>query len=190
MSKSGRLSWSGVVFIVMGPFGRARSTGGALGAAGIGLMGIEGRGGRGSGGPERQAAKSLGRRLAAATAAHRPPCRDRRRRCVRRMVGEDPLGDPIGVGRGAKDLALVVLEDLDPGLNVACVIGNVCRAARMRSADEQSSRARLVILTVQPFLNFCAVGPFEMALVMPPSPRSVAAGRASNRPPAAPCSRR
>ena len=41
------------------------------------------------------------------------------------MVGEDPFGDPIGVGRGAKDLALVVLEDLDPGLNVARVIGNV-----------------------------------------------------------------
>ena len=44
---------------------------------------------------------------------------------MRRMVGEDPLGDPIGVGRRAKDLALVVLEDVDPGLNVACVIGNV-----------------------------------------------------------------
>ncbi len=44
---------------------------------------------------------------------------------VRRMVGEDPFRDPISVGRGAKDLALVVLEDLDPGLNVARVIGNV-----------------------------------------------------------------
>jgi hypothetical protein len=44
---------------------------------------------------------------------------------VHRMVGEDPFGDPIGVGRGAKNLAFVVLADLDPGLDVACVIGNV-----------------------------------------------------------------
>jgi len=29
------------------------------------------------------------------------------------MMGENPFGDPIGVGRGAKDLALVVLEDVD-----------------------------------------------------------------------------
>jgi hypothetical protein len=44
---------------------------------------------------------------------------------VRRMAGEDPFRDPIGVGRGAKNLAFVVLEDLDPGLNVACVVGDV-----------------------------------------------------------------
>ena len=52
---------------------------------------------------------------------------------MRRMVGKDPLGDPIGVGRGAKDLALVVFEDFDPGLNVACVIGNVAGADRAYS---------------------------------------------------------
>ena len=53
------------------------------------------------------------------------------------MVGEDPFGDPIGVGRGAKDLALVVLEDLDPGLNVARVIGNVGGQPE-RASDEQA----------------------------------------------------
>ena len=55
------------------------------------------------------------------------------------MVGKDPLGDPIGVGRGAKDLALVVLEDLDPGLNVACVIGNVAGQPE-RVSDETGWR--------------------------------------------------
>ncbi len=41
------------------------------------------------------------------------------------MVGKDPFGDPIGVRRGAKNLALVVPEDLDPGLNIANVVGDV-----------------------------------------------------------------
>ena len=62
-----------------GPFGRARSTGGRCeGAAGIGLMGIEGRGAAAA-----QAGRSVRRlrpRSEAARAAHRPPCRDRRRR--------------------------------------------------------------------------------------------------------------
>src|SRR5271169_5085746 len=59
VSKSGRLSWSGVDFILVGTF-RARAIDRRTreGAAGIGLMGIEGRGGRGSGGPERQAANA------------------------------------------------------------------------------------------------------------------------------------
>ena len=46
-------------------------------------------------------------------------------RGMRRMMGEDPFGDPVGVGRRAKDLALVILEDLDPRLEVARVVGNV-----------------------------------------------------------------
>jgi hypothetical protein len=58
---------------------------------------------------------------------------------MRRMMGEDPLGDPIGVGRRAEDLALVVPEDLDPGLNVARVIGNV-RGESQRAADEQARK--------------------------------------------------
>src|SRR5208282_2506335 len=59
VSKSDRLSWSGVVFIVAGNFrARAIDRRAREGAAGIGLMGTEGRGGRGSGGPERQAAKA------------------------------------------------------------------------------------------------------------------------------------
>ena len=41
------------------------------------------------------------------------------------MVGEDPLGDPIGVGRGAKDLALVVLQHVDPRVDVARMVRNV-----------------------------------------------------------------
>ena len=41
------------------------------------------------------------------------------------MVGEDPFGDPIGVGRGAKDLALVVLQHVDPRVDVARMVRNV-----------------------------------------------------------------
>ncbi len=44
---------------------------------------------------------------------------------MRRMVGEDPFGDPIGVGRGAKDLTLVVLQHVDPRVDVARMVRNV-----------------------------------------------------------------
>ncbi len=106
-------------------------------------MGIEGRGGRGSGGPERQAAKaSVGgvrrllivRRVGIVVAA-----------AMRRMVGEDPFGDPIGVGRGAKNLALVVLQHLDPGLDVARVIGNVAGQPEHGSDGNEVSRLEALL---------------------------------------------
>ena len=115
---------------------------GARGAAGIGLMGIEGRGGRA------EARRSV-RRLSASSELRRLLIVRRVGIVfaggVRRMVGEDPFGDPIGVGRGAEDLALVVLEDLDPGLNVACVVGDVAGQPE-RISHEISWKSRLGVL--------------------------------------------
>ena len=47
---------------------------------------------------------------------------------LRRVVGveaEDVIGDPLGLGRGVEDFAAVLLQNLNPGLKIAGVIGNV-----------------------------------------------------------------
>src|ERR1700678_276191 len=43
------------------------------------------------------------------------------------MKAEDVVGHPLCLGRGVKNLAAILLEHGDPGLEVARVIGNVAR---------------------------------------------------------------
>ena len=43
------------------------------------------------------------------------------------MEAEDVVGHPLRFGRGVKNLAAILLEHADPGLEVARVIGNVAR---------------------------------------------------------------
>src|SRR5271170_7884509 len=43
------------------------------------------------------------------------------------MEAEDVVGHPLCLGRGVKNLAAILLEHGDPGLEVARMIGNVAR---------------------------------------------------------------
>ena len=43
------------------------------------------------------------------------------------MEAKNVVGHPLRFGRGVKNLAAILFEHRDPGLQVACVIGNVAR---------------------------------------------------------------
>jgi hypothetical protein len=43
------------------------------------------------------------------------------------VEAEDVIGDPLRLGRGVEDFAAVFLQDVDPGLKITGVIGNVAR---------------------------------------------------------------
>ena len=49
---------------------------------------------------------------------------------LRRVVGveaEDVIGDPLRLGRGVEDFSAVLLKNVNPGLKIASMIGNVAR---------------------------------------------------------------
>ena len=50
-----------------------------------------------------------------------------------RVVGveaENVVGDPLRLGRGVKDFAALLFQNLNPGLKVTRVIGNVARKSK------------------------------------------------------------
>ncbi len=55
------------------------------------------------------------------------------------MEAEDVIRDPLRIGRGMEDLALVLLENVEPAANVACMIGNIGRQSDL-GADEQARK--------------------------------------------------